>query len=153
MIYCSDDQAEVYRFQFKMRHRKKGKTLTDLAQEIRKLMVRTYPGPPNKTTQIVARDAFLEALDDAELVIHIQAQKPDEPRFGGSGGSAHGGRTPFGWRQIMSAGPNFSSETRTCEVRRTNQSGLNQSEPDAERLAGIDKENSGGEQSTAYGLF
>lgn len=25
---------------------------------------------------VVARDAFLEALDDPELVIHIQAQKP-----------------------------------------------------------------------------
>ena len=39
-------------------------------------MVLAYPGPPNKTTEMVARDAFLEALDDAELVIHIQVQKP-----------------------------------------------------------------------------
>ena len=39
-------------------------------------MVLAYPGQPNKTTEMVARDAFLEALGDAELVIHIQAQKP-----------------------------------------------------------------------------
>ena len=39
-------------------------------------MVLAYHGPPNKMTEMVVRDAFLEALDDAELVIHIQAQKP-----------------------------------------------------------------------------
>ena len=33
------------------------------------------PGPPNKTTEVVASDAFLEALDEAELVIRIQVQK------------------------------------------------------------------------------
>ena len=38
-------------------------------------MFLAYAGPPNKTTEMVARDAFLDALDDAELVIHIQAQK------------------------------------------------------------------------------
>ena len=75
-IYGSDDQAEVYRSQLKIRHRKKGESLTDLAQEIRKLMVLTYPGPPYKTTEMVARDAFLEALDDPELDVHIQAQNP-----------------------------------------------------------------------------
>ena len=53
-----------------------GETPTDLAQEIRRLMVRAYPGPPKKTTEIVNRDAILEALDDQELIIHIQAQKP-----------------------------------------------------------------------------
>ena len=31
-IYGSDDQAEVYRSQLKIRHRKKSETLTDLAQ-------------------------------------------------------------------------------------------------------------------------
>ena len=39
-------------------------------------MVLAYPGPPNKTTEMVASEAFLEALDDPELVVHIQAQKP-----------------------------------------------------------------------------
>ena len=39
-------------------------------------MVLAYPEPPNKTTEMVARDAFLEALDDPEQVVHIQAQIP-----------------------------------------------------------------------------
>ena len=75
-IYGSDDQAEVYRSELKIRHRKKGETFRHLAQEIRKLMVVAYPGLSNKTTEMVARDAFLVALDDAELLIHIQVQKP-----------------------------------------------------------------------------
>ena len=74
-VYGSDEQAEIYRSQLKIRHRKKRETLTDLAQEIRKLMVLAYRGPTNKITEMVARNAFLEALDDAELIIHIQAQK------------------------------------------------------------------------------
>ena len=39
-------------------------------------MVLAYSGPPNKTTEMVARDAFLETLNDPELIIHIQVQKP-----------------------------------------------------------------------------
>ena len=58
-IYGSDDQAEVYRSQLKIWHRKKGEMFTDVAQEIRKLMVLAYPGPSNKITEMVARDAFL----------------------------------------------------------------------------------------------
>ena len=42
MICGSDDQAEVYRSQLKIRHRKKGESLTDLTQEIWKLMVLAY---------------------------------------------------------------------------------------------------------------
>ena len=44
-----------------------------MAQEIGMLMFLAYPGPPNKTTEMVARDAFLEALDDSELFNHIKA--------------------------------------------------------------------------------
>ena len=43
-VYWSVGQAEVYRSQLKIRRRKKGETLSDLAQYIRTLMVLAYPG-------------------------------------------------------------------------------------------------------------
>ena len=43
VVYGSVGQAEVYRSQLKIRRRRKGESLTDLAQDIRKLMVLAYP--------------------------------------------------------------------------------------------------------------
>ena len=63
-VYGSEGQAEVYRAQLKLVRRKKGESLTDMAMEIRRLMVMAFPGPMDRTTKIVARDVFQDALDD-----------------------------------------------------------------------------------------
>ena len=73
-VYGSRGQAEVYQAQLKMVRRKKGESLTDLAQEIRRLMVLPFPEPIDRTTGMVARDVLIEALEDQDLV--IQAQRP-----------------------------------------------------------------------------
>ena len=44
--------------------------------EIRRLVVMAFPEPTNRTTEIVVRDLFLEALDDPDLTFHIHAQRP-----------------------------------------------------------------------------
>ena len=63
----------MYRSQHKIHRRKKGETLTDLAQDVRKLMVLAYPGSRHRTTEVLARDSFLEALEEAELIDQVQA--------------------------------------------------------------------------------
>ena len=75
-VYGSEGQAEVYRAQLKLVRRMKGESLIDLAMEIRRLMVMASPGPTDRTTEIVARDVFLDALDDPELTFQIHAQRP-----------------------------------------------------------------------------
>ena len=50
--------------------------MTDQAMEIRRLMVMAFPGPTDRTTEIVARDVFLDALDDPELTFQIHTQRP-----------------------------------------------------------------------------
>ena len=70
------DQAEVYRSQLKIRRRKKGKSLTDLAQDVRKMMILAYHGFHDRTTAVLTRDYFLEALENPEVVVHVQAQNP-----------------------------------------------------------------------------
>ena len=54
---------------------KEGETLTDLTQEIRRLIVMSFPGPTDRTTDVVARNVFVGALEDAKLVIQVQAQR------------------------------------------------------------------------------
>ena len=54
---------------------KEGEFLMDLAQEIRRLMVLAFPGPTDRTTDIVARDVFVETLGDPELIIQVQVQR------------------------------------------------------------------------------
>ena len=39
-------------------------------------MVMAFPDSQDSTTDVIARDVFLDALEDAELVIQIQAQRP-----------------------------------------------------------------------------
>ena len=42
--------------------------------KVRRLIVMKFPGPMDRTTEIVARDVFLEALDDPELTFQIHAE-------------------------------------------------------------------------------
>ena len=39
-------------------------------------MVLAYPGSQDRTIEVLARDYFLEALEDPELIIHVQAHNP-----------------------------------------------------------------------------
>ena len=71
----SRGQAQVRRTHLKMVRRKKGELLTYLAQKIRQLMVMAFPGPAERTTDIVARDVSIEALENSEQVIQIQEQR------------------------------------------------------------------------------
>ena len=54
------DKPKYIECSSKIVRRKKWESLTDLAQEIRLLMVRAFPGPTDRTTDIVARDVFIE---------------------------------------------------------------------------------------------
>ena len=56
--------------------RKKVESLTELAMEIRQLIVMAFPGKTDRTTKIVARDVFLDALNDPELTFKIHTQRP-----------------------------------------------------------------------------
>ena len=53
---------------------KEHKSLTDLAYDVRKFMVLAYPGLQDRTTEVLDRDSFLEALEDPEPIVHVQAQ-------------------------------------------------------------------------------
>ena len=74
--YGSLDQVEAYRVQLKSRRRKRGESLSDLMKDIRRLFLLAYPGPSNYLSDLTAKDAFVDALDDRELMIRVMEREP-----------------------------------------------------------------------------
>jgi len=74
--YGTEGQAETFRAQLYYRRQRPEETLSDLLHEIRRLVVLAYPVPSNETTQIIARDAFLEAMRDRELSLKVREREP-----------------------------------------------------------------------------
>jgi len=74
--YGSLDQVEAYRVQLKARRRKRGESLSDLMKDVRRLFLLAYPGKSNYMSDIAAKDAFVDALDDRELMIRVMEREP-----------------------------------------------------------------------------
>jgi hypothetical protein len=74
--FGSEDQAEKFRMEIKLRRRRAGESLQALYQEIKRLIALAYPGPSNPTTDIVSRDAFLDALDDQAMALRVREREP-----------------------------------------------------------------------------
>ena len=47
-----------------------------MAHDVGKLIVLAYPGPQDRTTEVLGLDFFLEALEDPDLIVKVQAQNP-----------------------------------------------------------------------------
>jgi predicted aspartyl protease len=74
--FGNEHQAERYRAELKMRRRRKGEKLQELYTDIRKLMAFAYRGPTSDLSEIVARDAFLDALNDQSLRVRVLEREP-----------------------------------------------------------------------------
>jgi len=74
--YGAEGQAETFRAQLYYRRQRVDESLSDLLHDIRRLVVLAYPVPTNETTEIVARDAFLEAIRDRELSLKVREREP-----------------------------------------------------------------------------
>ena len=74
--YGSLEQIESYRMELKHRRRKPGESLSQLLKDIRRLFLLAYPGPQNYMTLITARDAFIDALNDRDLMIKVMEREP-----------------------------------------------------------------------------
>ena len=74
--YGTEGQAETFRTQLYYRRQRAGESLSDLLHEIRRLVVLAYPVPANETTEIIAKDAFLEAMRDRELSLKVREREP-----------------------------------------------------------------------------
>ena len=71
-------QAEVYRAQLKKRTRQKNETLSQLAQDVEALVRRSYPAAGEDMIVVLSRDAFIDALQDHQLQIHVKQAHPGD---------------------------------------------------------------------------
>src|SRR6218665_1163455 len=74
--YGAKGQADTFRAQLYYRRQRPDESLGDLLHDIRRLAVLTYPVPTNATTEILARDAFLEDIRDREFSLRVREREP-----------------------------------------------------------------------------
>ena len=74
--FGNENQAERYRAELKARRRKKDESLQTVYQDIRRLMALAFPGETGSMSEVVARDAFLEALGDQAMRLRVLESSP-----------------------------------------------------------------------------
>ena len=67
--YGSHEMTERFRFELKLRRRKKGEPIQSLYNDVARLVSLAYPGETSSLAKLIARDAFLDSLDNTELKI------------------------------------------------------------------------------------
>ena len=69
------NQTQLYKAQLRGRVRKNNESLPDLAHDIKRLVRKAYPELPNEMRDVIAKDVFLEALNNKEMeLIVFQSQ-------------------------------------------------------------------------------
>ncbi|KAJ8022819.1 hypothetical protein HOLleu_37819 [Holothuria leucospilota] len=74
--FGSKNQTELHRVELKNKQRKKGETLPELAQSVRRLSKLAYPDAKNDLQETLARDHFIDALADSDLRWGIYQSRP-----------------------------------------------------------------------------
>ena len=73
--FGSADMEEHYRVDLQCR-RKNNETLKELAQDIRRLMMLSYPGDQTPISENLAKEHFIVVLEDPELELKIREREP-----------------------------------------------------------------------------
>ena len=74
--FGTENQQEVFRTALKSRSRKKDETLPELAQAVRRLTRQAYPEAPQRLRETLARDYFVDTLDDMDMRWRIHQSRP-----------------------------------------------------------------------------
>ena len=74
--FGSKNQTELHRVELKNKQRKKGETLPELAQSVRRLSKLAYPDAKSDLQEALARDHFIDALADSDLRWGIYQTRP-----------------------------------------------------------------------------
>ena len=71
-----ENQAELYRAQIKGRNRKKNETISELSQDIKRLVRLAYPTASDDIREQLARDCFVDSLSDVDMEWAVYQGKP-----------------------------------------------------------------------------
>ena len=68
--------VERFRVELRTRRRQPKETLQELLSDIQRLTTLAFPGPVNQTTEILAKEAYIDALDDEDMAMKIREREP-----------------------------------------------------------------------------
>src|SRR6218665_959772 len=74
--YGSEDQKSLYRIKLRTYRQGQGESLSNVVQEIRRMMALAYPGPSSDIVETVACDAFIDALANQDLAQKVREREP-----------------------------------------------------------------------------
>ena len=74
--FGNQDQRERYRAELKTIRRRDGASLQSVYNEVRRVMALAFPGERGALWEVLARDAFLDALDDESVRQRILEKDP-----------------------------------------------------------------------------
>jgi len=75
--FGSDDQQEKFQAELRARRRRRGETLAELYQDIRRLMSLAYPGERTSSLcEQIAKDYFIASLGDRDFELQIREREP-----------------------------------------------------------------------------
>ena len=75
--FGSQDQQEKFQAELRARRRRRGETLAELYQDVRRLMTLAYPGEGTSSLcEQIAKDHFIAALGDRDLELKIREREP-----------------------------------------------------------------------------
>ena len=70
------DMEEHYRVDLRCRRRKSNESLRELAQDVRRLMLLSYPGDQSPISENLTKEHFIVALEDPVLELKIREREP-----------------------------------------------------------------------------
>ena len=79
--FGAEEQQEKFRLELRYRRRKTTETLQELATGVEKLVQLAYPGGDTGLLDILARDGFIDALDDQKRQKEVHRQRPTSLRL------------------------------------------------------------------------
>ncbi|KAK7505142.1 hypothetical protein BaRGS_00003712 [Batillaria attramentaria] len=70
-------QTEMHRAGLRVRTRKRGESLTDLAHDIKKMTRKAFPAAKQEVCEQLTLNAFIDSLNDAEMEWNVYQGKPE----------------------------------------------------------------------------
>jgi len=76
--FGTSNEEERYRSELRSRRRRRGESLQSVYRYVRRLMALAFPGQSGSLLELMARDAFVDALADLNLCCRLLERDPEE---------------------------------------------------------------------------
>ncbi len=74
--FAPPNQTELYRVQLRDRRQKASETLSELAQDVRRLTNFAYPTAPSDVKETLAKEQFVDSLFSSDMRIRVKHHRP-----------------------------------------------------------------------------